>query len=224
MIEETSVLGVLDSCAQSFSFPMLDNGYIYPAGARLSVFGDREDWAIVIETFGYSPRAHVPTLNVETFASRLHNRQAAAAYYSDSGDYETHVRANPHNESVFFTPLEDGPWIDIEHVAAEAAEVTFRGERTRLPALSDYEALGIAVRIHAASRSSSCAEPSPRRDAATCSERTRSGERTCPQSSRSSSCSTTGITPTSSSASCRATPKRSERSRQSRRTVTPPDV
>ncbi len=34
MIEETSVLGVLDSCAQSFSFPMLDNGYIYPAGAR----------------------------------------------------------------------------------------------------------------------------------------------------------------------------------------------
>ncbi len=144
MIEETSVLGVLDSCAQSFSFPMLDNGYIYPASARLSVFGDREDWAIVIETFGYSPRAHVPTLNVETFASRLHNRHGAAAYYPDSGAYETHVRANPHNESMFFTPLEDGPWIDIEHVAAQATDVTFRGERTRLPALSDYEALGIA--------------------------------------------------------------------------------
>ena len=31
------VLGVLDRCAKAFTFPVLDNGYVYLAGARLSV-------------------------------------------------------------------------------------------------------------------------------------------------------------------------------------------
>jgi hypothetical protein len=49
-IEE--VLGQLDSCAKSFTFPMLDNSYVYPADVRLTAYRDDARWALVIEVLG----------------------------------------------------------------------------------------------------------------------------------------------------------------------------
>jgi hypothetical protein len=46
------ILDQLDSCAESFTFPMLDNGYIYPADVRLTAYGDTTRWAMVIEVLG----------------------------------------------------------------------------------------------------------------------------------------------------------------------------
>ena len=126
-LDPRAVLEVLDECARVFTFPMLDNGYTYLAATRLSLFSDTTDWAIVIEVFGYSPRAHLPTIEVCTFASRLHNREAARAYYPNSADFAHYLRMNPNNETVFVYPLDDGPWIDNEHVAADATTVALRG-------------------------------------------------------------------------------------------------
>ncbi len=50
------VLAQLDRCAAEFTFPVMDNGYIYPAAVRLSVFADAVVWAIVIEVLGYNNR------------------------------------------------------------------------------------------------------------------------------------------------------------------------
>ena len=115
------MLDVLDACARVFTFPMLDNGYVYLAATRLSAFGDGKDWALVIEVAGYSPRAGVPDLHVHTYASRLHNRDAQSQYVTVEA-HQNYLRMNPNNESRFFHPIEDGDWIDIEDVATDATQ------------------------------------------------------------------------------------------------------
>jgi hypothetical protein len=54
------ILRVLDDCASSFNFPVLDNGYVYLAASRLSAYAAPPDWALVIEIFGFSPRTGLP--------------------------------------------------------------------------------------------------------------------------------------------------------------------
>lgn len=53
---DSSILHQLDQCAEEHTFPMLDNGYIYPVDSRLTAYRDNSRWVIVIETFGFSPR------------------------------------------------------------------------------------------------------------------------------------------------------------------------
>jgi hypothetical protein len=50
------ILEQLNYCARDYSFPMLDNGYIYLGDTRLSAYRDGERWALVIEVLGYSVR------------------------------------------------------------------------------------------------------------------------------------------------------------------------
>jgi hypothetical protein len=73
-IEAEHILSVLDRCCDAFTFPMLDNGYVYLAATRLSLYRTASDWAMVIEVFGYSPRAWLPDTHIYTFASTLCNR------------------------------------------------------------------------------------------------------------------------------------------------------
>ena len=51
------ILDQLDACAKAFTFPMLDNGYVFPVDTRLTAYRDDLHWAIAIEVLGYSPRA-----------------------------------------------------------------------------------------------------------------------------------------------------------------------
>jgi hypothetical protein len=51
------ILLQLDNCAEDFTFPMLDNGYIYPVDSRLSAYRDNERWALIIEVLGFHCRA-----------------------------------------------------------------------------------------------------------------------------------------------------------------------
>ena len=43
------VLSVLDRCCRWLDFPMLNNGYIYLAATRLSLYRSDNDWALVEE-------------------------------------------------------------------------------------------------------------------------------------------------------------------------------
>ena len=54
---EDEVLSQLDACAADFTFPMLDNGYVYPADVRLSAYKTEQYWALIIETLGSDFRA-----------------------------------------------------------------------------------------------------------------------------------------------------------------------
>lgn len=63
-----TVLSVADRSAELTQFPTLDHGYIYLADTRLSAYGNRKCWAVIIEILGYNPRA----TGCEGFADALY--------------------------------------------------------------------------------------------------------------------------------------------------------
>jgi hypothetical protein len=150
------ILRVLDDCASSFNFPVLDNGYVYLAASRLSAYAAPPDWALVIEIFGFSPRAGLPDVSVYTFANRLHARNAQEEYASPAA-YEKYLKANPHNEFRSAFPIGEGDWQDaedLELVSPVAQHVPLRDALVRLPSPDDYISHGImledpaSVRVH----------------------------------------------------------------------------
>ncbi|MBK7197439.1 MAG: hypothetical protein IPH80_33735 [Myxococcales bacterium] len=191
-----AILDVLDRAAAGLAFPMLDNGYVYLAAIRLSLHRSATDWALVFERFGYSPRAGIPSLDVQTFASRLHR--------SD--------RAHDAFESVY--PIGGGDWIDHddgELVATGPRSLLLRGQPRPVPTAADYAAAGVELidperpRIRAV----------PLRGRRLPGRRARRrGQRraTSRPRARSSSCSTTGTIPTWSPATSRARRRRSSSS------------
>jgi hypothetical protein len=146
------ILDTLDAACGAYAFPMLDNGYVYLAATRLSLFRSSTDWAMVIEVFGYSPRAGMPDLAVATFASRLHKRNPASNYVSDDA-YRNYLRVHPHDDSRNFYPLDDGPWIEEELVSDEpGVDLRLRGKPLSIPSRRDYAQLEIELespeRVH----------------------------------------------------------------------------
>lgn len=142
------ILSILDSCCQSYNFPMLDNGYVYLAATRLSLYRSNIDWAIVIEVFGFSPRAGEPNTDIYTFASNLYNRNQPGNYINSKA-YEQYIINNPHNESRSIMPIEDNgeEWIDYESVeyVLDRGQYILRGNKYNLPALEDYKEHGIQL-------------------------------------------------------------------------------
>lgn len=148
------ILSVLDRCCDTYTFPMLDNGYVYLAATRLSLYRSAADWAMVIEVFGFSPRSGLPDTHIHTFASRLHDRDPPESYVSREA-YENYLANNPHNESRFVFPIDEGAWRDPEDgefVAEDAKEVVVRGRALTLPGLETYERHDVALeqppRVH----------------------------------------------------------------------------
>ncbi len=141
------ILAILDQCCDSFTFPMLDNGYVYLAATRLSLYRSDTDWAMVIEVFGFSPRSGAPDTHIHTFASRLHDRNNPEHYIHQDA-YERYLANNPNNESRFVFPVRDGSWQDVgndEFVSADAKEVMVREHAVKLPLVGEYAMHGIEV-------------------------------------------------------------------------------
>jgi len=134
------ILSVLDRCADRFTFPMLDNGYVYLAATRLSLFRSDVDWALVIEVFGFSPRAGMPDTNICTFGSRIHDRHTRDRYVTREA-YDNYLKNNPNNESRCIFPIDEGAWRnpeDSESLAGNATEISLRGQSVPLPARDEY--------------------------------------------------------------------------------------
>jgi hypothetical protein len=136
------ILAILDHAAAEFSFPMLDNGYIYPAATRLSLHRSETDWALVIEVFGFSPRTGLPDVGVSTFASRIHGRKTAGDFVNERA-FQNYLALHPHDEATFFFPIDEGDWQrddDIEAVDTAATNVVVRGTAIPLPDADVYAA------------------------------------------------------------------------------------
>jgi len=87
------ILQQLDQCAAEFTFPMLDNGYLYPADTRMSLYRDAQRWAMIIEVLGFMPRAG----GVEGIQNCLHC-------------FGNCLKRKPGlNNEDFLTPITDGP-------------------------------------------------------------------------------------------------------------------
>jgi hypothetical protein len=146
-IDSGEILSILDRCCDAFTFPMLDNGYVYLAATRLSLYRSPQDWAIVIEVFGFSPRAGLPDTHIQTFASRLHNRDTPKDYINRDA-YENYLAIHPHDEYRTVFPVDEGPWQDAEHeefVSADASEIVVRKQARPLPRPEDYARHGIKL-------------------------------------------------------------------------------
>lgn len=142
------ILAILDVCCESYTFPMLDNGYFYLAKARLSLYRSDEDWALVIETFGFSPREGTPSTHIQTFASRLHHRDPPSRYVSREA-FDRYLATNPHNEFRSVYPIKEGKWQDLEYselVSEKAKRVAVRRRAIPLPAAGEYASHGIELR------------------------------------------------------------------------------
>lgn len=138
------VLSILDRCCDASTFPMLDNGYVYLAATRLSLYRSREDWAMVIEVFGFSPRSGLPDTHIHTFASTIAKRNPAQDYVSREA-YERYLANNPNNESHFVFPIEEGDWLEGEVVAAIATGLTLRGRSIPMPGHAAFERAGVGL-------------------------------------------------------------------------------
>ncbi|MCJ8269957.1 MAG: hypothetical protein MJK04_11220, partial [Psychrosphaera sp.] len=141
-----NILNVLDECATAFTFPVLDNGYVYLAATKMSVYRSQSDWAIVIEVFGFSPRAGAPDNHIYTFSSNLINRDPLSNYVSDDANQQ-YLNANPYNESRFVYPIENDTWLDeddAEHLG-QNAYCLLRGIKVALPPIETYEHSNIAL-------------------------------------------------------------------------------
>ena len=118
MMTAEDILAQLDKCAAEFTFPMLDNGYIYPGDVRLTIYRDNSDWLMVLECFGANPR----TLGYASFQNCLHLFGS-----------KLHRPPGTANEDFLF-PVKSCPdhWIFEEnfqwHVVKDAHAVTIRGQ------------------------------------------------------------------------------------------------
>lgn len=71
MMTRQAISDYLDACAEDFfTFPSINNGYIYPVDHRLHVMRSDSEWMIIIELlcFYYNYPDHGP----ETIINRLH--------------------------------------------------------------------------------------------------------------------------------------------------------
>ena len=141
------ILRVLDRGAGAFVFPMLDNGYVYLAATRMSLFRSEVDWALVFEVFGFSPRAGLPDLCILTFGSRLRDRDPPERYVSYDA-YRNYLEQHPNDDSRYFHPIAEGDWQDpddAELVSAGADAIMLRGERVRVPSSADLARRGVEL-------------------------------------------------------------------------------
>jgi hypothetical protein len=145
--EADHILAVLDRCCDAFTFAMLDNGYVYLAATRLSLYRTAADWAMVIEVFGFSPRSGLPDTHIHTFASSLYNRDEPEKYVNPEA-YDRYLANNPNNNSRFVYPIDAGGWQDDQNgeiVAEDAREVVLRGQSQPIPSLDEYAQRGVTV-------------------------------------------------------------------------------
>jgi hypothetical protein len=146
-IDAAEILDVLDQCCDAYTFPMMDNGYVYLAATRLSLYRSKIDWAMVIEVFGFSPRAGTPDTCIQTFASRLYDRDLPENYVNRQA-YEQYLANRPNNEFRSIYPVDDGPWRDAEigeSIAQDAREIIVREHPIPLPSVDEYARHGIEL-------------------------------------------------------------------------------
>jgi hypothetical protein len=126
---------------------MLDNGYYYLAATRLALFRSSSDWAMTIETFGYSPRSLIPDTWIYTVASRL-SRCLKEANFVSAKAFHAYLRRHVYDESHAIFPIEEGAWQDRDNsdfVTPGENPLVLRKETLLTPEPAEYLQQGIRL-------------------------------------------------------------------------------
>ena len=122
------ILDQLDSCAEDFTFPMLDNGYTYPVDSRLSAYRDDKRWALIIEVVGFHYRAG----GHDGINNFLH-------IFGNCLDFEPGTNAS--NFLSLTSNSDDGDPFDEEYMDSlnrEATSILIRGQKIAIPTDPDF--------------------------------------------------------------------------------------
>ena len=134
--EEAAILAVLDAAARDFTFPAMDNGYVYLAATRLSLYRSASDWALVIEVFGFSPRAGDPDICIYTSGSTIQRAKTSADFVTVEA-YERYLANNPNNEMSFVNPLTYADEAEHEEDILPGSEILLRGVALQPPSAEE---------------------------------------------------------------------------------------
>ena len=143
MRAKQQVLDSLDACAKAFTFPALDNGYVYLAASRMSLYRSVSIWGLVIEVFGHNPRAGSPDTAIYTFSDCLVNRSTVSSFVSEDA-YRNFLSANPQNEfqAVFPVGFGASPEQEFEEIILpETTSCSLRGRVLPIPSASEVAAV-----------------------------------------------------------------------------------
>ena len=143
------ILLILDRCCQIFSFPILDHPYVYLAATRLTAYRSTPDWALVIEVFGYAPRAGIPEICIQTFASHFQTRGTKSIHTSEKA-HEIYLANHPNDDSRYVYPIDQlsqDPENE-EFVSDAATTILLRDIQIDLPGPSEYKTVGIELMEH----------------------------------------------------------------------------
>jgi len=124
---------------------MLDNGYIYPATARLSLYLGSGDWGLTVEVFGYSPRAADPSITVYTYSNDIVSHRSEADFVSVEA-YETYIAAHPFDAIEDFFPIDPSNQYDErdwEFLNSNCTSISLRGEPIATPSQAILKKSGI---------------------------------------------------------------------------------
>ncbi|MGC4044544.1 MAG: hypothetical protein QM758_12185 [Armatimonas sp.] len=140
---------ILKILGEGSSFPMfLNSAYIYLAANRLSLYRSEADWAITIETFGYSYIADSACTDTWTYGSRLVNRSTVKDYVSPEA-YQSYLKRHAYYEFESICPIEDGDWFDPEDypglLTPTATEILVGGQCIAVPTPEDIGVQGISL-------------------------------------------------------------------------------
>ena len=139
------ILAIFDKEANEFTFPMLDNGYVYLAAARLSLYRSSADWAVVFEIFGYSPRSGAPDCAITKITSRLTGLKTANEFISQDA-YAAYLKRNRYCEQRFISPIYDDAIYEEnceEYVSTDATHVNLRDQQIAIPDTTGLADAGI---------------------------------------------------------------------------------
>lgn len=89
------ILNQLDQCAADFTFPILDNGYIYLGAVRLSAYRTEDYWALIIEQLGSDYRAGGVDNALYCYGNRLHEAPGL------TNEAILNVLDDPSNDAIF---------------------------------------------------------------------------------------------------------------------------
>lgn len=148
------ILRKLDADAANLHFPMLDNGYVYPADARLLAYRDETRWAILIETLGYSYKAMFPHGIDSTVYAAGNGARRESVYMScaspvscefdEDGEFDCDVPPDLKEILIRGVPVP----IPRERAAYRAKEITLRTRSTKVRDLWGDELLRVLLPEH----------------------------------------------------------------------------
>jgi hypothetical protein len=146
-----AILEVLDDAAAGYDFPMLDNGYVYPVDVRLSAYGDKQRWALVVEWLGVGNRNCEFDTSLYCYGNCLTAQRSEQDFVTPEA-YRAWRDQHRFDETLFLHPVGDGPtaplldpdrYLDVN---PGAKDLTIRGQVVAIPRDSEvYRAHGVTL-------------------------------------------------------------------------------